>query len=234
MERYKVIAEYNRGTEVDKLANFGIYLADVRQWFQCLTVPVLWGDTAKLAATHTTRAVPEEDGMRTVFVNEFLQGGYARYQKAILRKRKQGINEPGAEYYYEIMNLCRLVNPAMTEEEYLFNGSRPTLVEKVWVMQPKTSADFLAVMRLHTEAAELVSQREWAVHMMATEKEREEAQTKAGEVVELWKRQGRGDKNRVNVGAANYQHNDRAALSRTADGKPICFYCKEAGPQKRD
>lgn len=89
---------------MDKRANVGIYLGGpARQWFPCLTAPVLWGDTAAVAATHTTRAVPAVDGMRTVFMNEFLQG-YTRYQEARLRKRKRGINEAGTEYYYEIMS----------------------------------------------------------------------------------------------------------------------------------
>lgn len=102
---------------MDKRVNFGIYLeGPTRKWFQCLTAPVLWGDTAGVGATQTTRVVPAVEGMRTVFMDEFLQEWYARYQEARLRKRKQKVNEPGDEHYYEIMNLCRLVNPVMIEE----------------------------------------------------------------------------------------------------------------------
>ncbi|KAK4013955.1 hypothetical protein OUZ56_026503 [Daphnia magna] len=40
MDRYEVLADYNRLTDADTRANFGIYLeGPARQWFQCLTPP---------------------------------------------------------------------------------------------------------------------------------------------------------------------------------------------------
>lgn len=129
MERYEVLVEYNWWTDLDKRKNFGLYLEGPERQFTAL---LLWGETAVVAVTHRIRAVPAVHGMRTVFMNEFVQGGPARYQEVTLRKRKQGIKRSGV-YYYEFMNLSRLVNPAMTEEakmEYLFKGLRHILVGK--------------------------------------------------------------------------------------------------------
>ncbi len=65
------------------------------------------------------------------------------------------------EYYYDVVNLCRLVDPQMTEERKLghfFDGLRPTLVERIWMTQPKTCEEFLMEVRLLSEAAEVVGQ----------------------------------------------------------------------------
>jgi hypothetical protein len=88
------------------------------KWFQCITPPAGWKD--KVAV----QAGAAEDGLRTVFLNEFLKQGYPRHQPSKLWTRQQGNNEPGVEYCYEVMNPCRLVDPQMAEAKklkYLFN-----------------------------------------------------------------------------------------------------------------
>ena len=272
MDRYEILADYNRWTDADKRANFGIYLeGPARQWFQCLTPPTAWGDTAAIAATQQQAGTPAVSGMRSTFMKEFLQDSYAGYQEKRLRNRKQGINEPAAEYYYEVINLCRLMDPNMTEEaklHHLYEGLKPTLVEKIWVLQPKTCADFLTAVRRHTEAAELACNKGWAVHMLAEEREREEetrvaaasreqhthrsdeepslkqllevVQQLQGEIVAMKKRGGRKERNRTDSETTQYRNGPTTTPQRTADGRPICFYCKGEGhikkycPKKRD
>jgi hypothetical protein len=72
--------------------------------------------------------VAPADGVRTVFLNELLKQGYPRHQASKLRNRRQGNNEPRVEYFYEVMNLCWLVDPQMAEAkklEYSFDGLKP-------------------------------------------------------------------------------------------------------------
>ncbi|KZR98443.1 Uncharacterized protein APZ42_006140, partial [Daphnia magna] len=38
-----------------------------------------------------------------------------RFNEAKLRERKQGIEESTIEYFYDILDLCRRVDPNMTE-----------------------------------------------------------------------------------------------------------------------
>ena len=113
-----------------------------RQWFQGLTPPTQWADTPAAAATQGAAATPAVVGMRSVFTTKkFLQDSFARYQESKLRNRKQGAKETAVEYYYEVMNLCRLMDPNMAEAakiHHLYHGLKRTLVEKVWVLQPKT------------------------------------------------------------------------------------------------
>jgi co-chaperonin GroES (HSP10) len=202
--------------------------------------------------------------MRSIFIREFLQDSYAGYQESRLRKRKQGINEPAAEYYYEIINLCRLMDPNMSEEaklHHLYEGLKPTLVEKIWVLQPKTCADFLAAVRRHTEATELACNKGWAVHMLAEEKEKEEearvaavgrdqqtdrnnedptikqllevVQQLQGEIISMKKQGRKRDRSRADNRTTTNQSGQSAPPGRTADGRPICFYCKGEGHIKR-
>ncbi|KZS10212.1 Uncharacterized protein APZ42_025365 [Daphnia magna] len=259
MDRYEVLADYNRWTDADKRANFGIYLeGPARQWFQRLTPPNGWGDTAAVAATQQQTRTPAISGMRSIFIKEFLQDSYAGYQERKLRIRKQGTNEPTAKYYYEIINLCRLMDPNMSEEaklHHLYEGLKPTLVEKILVLLPKTCIDFLAAVRRHTEAAELACNKGWAVHMLEEEREREEEKSVAaatsrdneepslkqllevvqqlqGEIVAMKKRGGRKERSRADNGTTQSQ-NEATPPQRTADGRQICFYCKAKGHIKR-
>ncbi|KZS07352.1 Uncharacterized protein APZ42_028912 [Daphnia magna] len=196
---------------------------DTRQWFQCLTPPNGWGDTAAVAAIQQQAGTPAISGMRSIFIKEFLQDSYARYQERRLRKRKQGINEPAAEYYYEFINLCRWMDPNMSEElHHLYEGLKPTLVEKIWVLQPKTCTDFLAAVRRHTGAAEL-----------ACNKLLEVVQQLQGEIVVMKKRGGRKERNRAHNGTTQSQNGQATPPQRTANGRLIGFYCKGDGHIKR-
>lgn len=99
----------------------------LRQWFHCVTVPNSWED---MAAGAGPQEVPVRVGLKSFFLNKFVQEGKARYREIKLRFRKQGIHEQPQKYFCEIMNLCRQVDPAMTkaiELNYLFRGLKPTL-----------------------------------------------------------------------------------------------------------
>ncbi len=54
---------------------------------------------------------------------------------------------------------------------HLFDGLRPTLVERIRMTQHKTFEEFLTAARLLSEAAEVVGQGSWAVNLLAEEKE---------------------------------------------------------------
>lgn len=83
-----------------------------RQWFQCIVVTNDWIDTAAVAGLQGTVGV---EGLQTVFLNEFVQKEYPRYQETKLRSWKQGIDQPPQEYFFEVVKLCRQVDLALTE-----------------------------------------------------------------------------------------------------------------------
>ncbi|KZS06277.1 Uncharacterized protein APZ42_030324 [Daphnia magna] len=86
------------------------------------------------------------------------------------------------------------VDPGMTEEvkvDYLFRGVKPTLVGKIRVTSPRTTAEFLTAVQLHTEASELAIRPEWVVSVLEPMKglppPKEEARTELGNLVLEWK-----------------------------------------------
>ena len=55
--------------------------------------------------------LPAEFGLRRVFLGEFQQENFTLFQVAKLRNRTQGT----ANYNYDVLDLCRIVNPVMTD-----------------------------------------------------------------------------------------------------------------------
>ena len=49
--------------------------------------------------------------------------------------------------------------------ENLFRGLHPNLLKKVYPMKPKTCAEFLAAVKLHSEAGEMAGQRKLELGM---------------------------------------------------------------------
>ncbi|KZS03771.1 Uncharacterized protein APZ42_033434 [Daphnia magna] len=57
------------------------------------------------------------------------------------RERKQGIEEFTIEYFYDILDLCRRVDPNMTEATklaHLWRGLKQSLHEKFWSLKPNS------------------------------------------------------------------------------------------------
>ncbi|KZS08161.1 Uncharacterized protein APZ42_027947 [Daphnia magna] len=174
LERYESTAQYNRWGPNEKLENFGMHLdGTARKWFLCLGAVADWQDTPAVVAAPGVAAVPTVPGLRTKFLTEFQAQHYSRYQEARLRQRKQRIEDSGKEYFYDVIDLCRKIDPGMTEEaklDYLFRELKPTLLEKIWIVSPKTSTEFLAALKLHTEAAELAIRPDWATSVLGAAK----------------------------------------------------------------
>lgn len=81
-----------------------------------------------MAAGAGPQGVPVRVDLKSIFPNQFVQEGYARYREIKLRSWKPGIDEPPQECFYEFMNLCQQVDPAITEAiklDYLFHGLKP-------------------------------------------------------------------------------------------------------------
>ena len=163
MELYESIGQHNRWGAVDLAANFGMYLdSSARQWFRCTTLPAEWNDTVEVIGVPAQGLVPEvrpvaaATGLKTRFLLEFVQEKYSLFQESKLRNRMQGPDEPTSNYYYDVIHLCRSVNPQMTELnrlEYLYRGLVPWLVEKIYPLNPQTCAEFWTQVKIHTEAA---------------------------------------------------------------------------------
>ena len=161
--RYCDIGQYNRWGVAELRANFQMYLdGAARQWFLCLpNKPVEWEDVAATAGPPATAAIP---GLRTRF--------YSTFQETRLRARVQGLNEGFTAYFYDVLDLCRVVDPIMPESmklDYLFLGLKPTLLEKLYPLRLRTTAEFFSMGKVHAEATTLANRRDWAVAALSSE-----------------------------------------------------------------
>lgn len=167
LDHYESVSRFNRWENADLHANFGMYLeGTARLWFRNTAVPVHW--ESQVGANRE-----EIRGLRAVFLEEFQQESYGRWKEAKLRNRKQQPGESGVDFYYSVIDLCRLVDPAMSEErklDYLFKGMKPWLLEKLWVTRPQSCAELLKEIKLHAAAAEMANQVEWAVAILGKER----------------------------------------------------------------
>nr|CAH0104912.1 unnamed protein product [Daphnia galeata] len=165
LERFELTGRYNHWDAAEMRSNFIMYLeGTARKWFLFSNVPADWGDQAAVAATPTAAAIPFLAGLRTTFFTEFRQDNFALTQEAKLRKRFQKENEDTASYYYDVLHMCHVINPAMTQTqilEHLYNGLRRSLVKKIYPLKPRTCAEFLELVKIHTETTFLLDKRSW-------------------------------------------------------------------------
>ena len=157
LENYENIGQYNQWGPDELRGNFWMYMdGTAKKWLKCLTVPARWDDAV---------GPPAVTGLRSTFLAEFQPEGYGRYQENKLRNRKQGAGESATDYYYDIMDLCRSVDPNMNETTklgHLFRGLKPSLAKKLWIKRPPTCPEFLAEVKIHTEAEELAKPQDWS------------------------------------------------------------------------
>ena len=175
LQRYESTGLYNRWEPEDLATNFGMYLEDsARKWFFCSTLPALWNDTPEVIGVAAAQnvavvlAVAPVNGLKTVFLKEFQRENYALFQEAKLRNRDQGIEEETSNYYYDVLSLCRSVNPNMSETtklEYLYRGLKASLLEKIYPLKPRTCAEFMAQVKIHTEASMIANRKGWTARV---------------------------------------------------------------------
>ncbi|KZS02316.1 Uncharacterized protein APZ42_000692, partial [Daphnia magna] len=156
-----------------------MYLDDTaRNWFLCARIPNDWEDTTAQPAAGGNPATPAVTGLRSMFLKEFQPDNYGLFQETRLRSRTQGMDEPIVRYYYEILNLCRLVDSNTLEAhrlEHLFRGFRPALLRKISPLKPKTCEEFLTLAKAYTEASLMSEARGWKDAAVEPQKPLEQA-----------------------------------------------------------
>ncbi|KAK4006517.1 hypothetical protein OUZ56_011671 [Daphnia magna] len=89
-----------------------------------------------------------------------------RFNEAKLRERKQGIEKSTIEYFYDILDLCRRVEPNLTEATklaHLWRGLKPSLLEKLWSMKPNSCDKFLQEIKRYQEMTSRARHEEWTM-----------------------------------------------------------------------
>jgi hypothetical protein len=153
LERYEIAAQQNNWNDVAKVSQFGAYMDGVaRQWYTNVdNRPGLWADTP--AAGNTPAVV----GLRSAFLNEFQSSEYKRALQKKLKNRRQSPKEPLMTYFWDVIDLCKKVDPNMSETDqvkHATDGLLPKLKEKIIPYQVTTKKDFIKHAKLLMEAVE--------------------------------------------------------------------------------
>ena len=78
----------------------------------------------------------------------------------------QGINDGITAYFYDLMDLFPVVEPAMSEVaklDYLSRGLKPTLLAKFYSLCPRTTAKCFIQGKNHSDTVTLAHRRDWAI-----------------------------------------------------------------------
>jgi hypothetical protein len=142
MHRYERIGRYNRWGDHALRDHVEMSLSGAAlKWFTCKDAAGQlaneWQDQAG------PPAIPE---MKTQILGQFRPVNQDDYNEEKLRARKQGAEETTREFYYDVLDLCRRVNPRMVEAEKLkclWRGLKPSVIEKLWSLKPTTCDGFL-------------------------------------------------------------------------------------------
>ena len=113
MERFEIVAEQNRGQDADKVANFPLYLEGAAEnWYKTTNPPNNWLDLPEAAGPPV---VPAMVGLKNTFLDVFKPAEYRSLQEEKLKNSYQDATDPLFSYCFDIMDLCKKMDPNMDE-----------------------------------------------------------------------------------------------------------------------
>ena len=112
--------------------------------------------------TYTTEADLTWEILSAALLSNFNSQSFKELAIAKLGMRFQGDTEAFESYFYDVLNFCTTIDPVMNEESkvrYILRGMRPTLVEKIYPLGCKTTAEVLQHAVAQEAARYAVAQR---------------------------------------------------------------------------
>jgi len=174
-DRYEMIGAYNGWNDADLKKYFIIHLdGPARKWYLCKSssFPAAWRGTEAQGVEGQAGYAAAVEGTREVFLKEFQKGNFKLYQEQRLRTRVQADKESPIAYFYDVMNMCRILDPGMKEStklDHLYRGLSRGLFKDIYVERPETCERFLELLKLHTEAGDMAKTGNIRIGMIDSE-----------------------------------------------------------------
>ncbi|KZS20644.1 Uncharacterized protein APZ42_012574 [Daphnia magna] len=169
IDRFERISRHNRWSNNDLEMAINVSLEGAAyKWIVGLEArnarPEHWEDlTDQVAETDDEQAhYKEVRGLKTLFLKQFVGVNLKRHMERKLRMRVLGKEEDITEYYHDVMDMFRIVQPDMAEEvriDHLFRRMSPALYERLYVLGIKPCEEFLEEARLHADAVKTAYER---------------------------------------------------------------------------
>ncbi|KAK4017290.1 hypothetical protein OUZ56_032237 [Daphnia magna] len=168
IHRYEKVGRYKRLGENELRDHIEMSLEGAAgKWYACMeasgNLPAAWSDA---------QGPPMVAGVKSALLTQSTPENYVQHNEVKLRGRKQGIQESTLEYYYDMLDLCRRVDPHMAEATklaHLWQGLRPSVLEKLWRLKPTNCNEFLQEVKRFQEMTDRGKQDEWAMGVMGRE-----------------------------------------------------------------
>lgn len=104
------------------------------------------------------------DNLRMELLCAFKLVNYEDHLEIKLRKTTQGIDEPFADYFHDVLKLCARIDPRMSEKakiQHLYRGLRPDVVSGIYrfLTPDSTTDDFFREARVYLEGEDKANRR---------------------------------------------------------------------------
>jgi len=93
------------------------------------------------------------------------------FLKELKCRELQGEEEFPIAYYYDVMNICRIMDKTIDEKtklDHLYQGLNQLIFTSVYVRKPDTCKEFLCLLKLHAEAGDMTRKNELRVAAIPT------------------------------------------------------------------
>lgn len=121
-------------------------MADITEAQALKIIPTFLEGPAKLWFTENLAAFESWPVFKNQFLHNYSSPTLKQLASSRLRNRLQRYNESVIEYYTDVMKLCKIIDPAMTDIsklDHLYHGFKSSLMKEVLRRAPLTPAEFL-------------------------------------------------------------------------------------------
>ncbi|CAM4974053.1 unnamed protein product [Rotaria socialis] len=135
-------------------------LADINESQAIKIIPTFFEGPAKQWYLENNTTFESWSVFKAEFLHTYSSPALKQLASHRLRTRQQRIDEPVNEYYTDIMKLCKIVDPNMTDVskiDHLYHGIKSSLMKEVLRLTPRTSAEFLEYARKEETLDRLVT-----------------------------------------------------------------------------
>ena len=139
VDRFERIVRHNKWTKIYLAKAIDIYLdGTAYKWLLGLesrsTRPTHWEGVVTVVQEGGNAQQNTTHGLKSLFLRRFASETVKRLTERKLRNRMQRKDEDIAEYYYDILDMCRIVQKDMSEEarvDHLLRGVNANLYERL-------------------------------------------------------------------------------------------------------
>ncbi|CAF1371549.1 unnamed protein product [Rotaria sordida] len=120
-------------------------MADITEPQALKIIPTFLEGPAKQWFIENNTHLESWNTFKAEFIHTYSSPTVKQLASQRLRTRQQRTDEPVIEYYTDVMKLCKIIDPNMTDVsklDHLYHGLKPSLMKEVLRQAPRTPSEF--------------------------------------------------------------------------------------------